>query len=148
MSLFDFLVLLVIAAIVGFIAQSLGRYRGGGVLVTIAIGFVGALFGGWIARRLGLPELLAINVGGVNFPIIWAIIGAVLFVSIVSLSQGGGGNRWGITPPTRVVLILSVILAALSLLMLLGLISVPVSTYALMAAAYFVLLFGNLVKGL
>lgn len=148
MTLFDFLVLLVIAAIVGFIAQSLGRYRAGGLLVTIAIGFVGAVFGSWLARRLGLPELLAIDVGGIHFPIVWAIIGAVLFVAIVSLSRFGGGYRWGITPPTRVVLILSVILAALSLLMVLGIISLPVSAYTLMALAYFVLLFGNLVRGL
>jgi uncharacterized membrane protein YeaQ/YmgE (transglycosylase-associated protein family) len=38
-----------------------------------------------MARGLGLPEIFAINIGGVVFPIIWALIGATLFVAVVSL---------------------------------------------------------------
>ena len=53
MTLFDILLLLLIAAVVGFIAQSLIGYRGGSLLVTIALGFIGAVVGIWLARRLG-----------------------------------------------------------------------------------------------
>ena len=86
MTLFELLVLLVIAAIVGFIAQSMIGYRGGSGLVTIAIGFIGAVFGTWLARRLGLPEFFSVRIGDVNFPIVWAIIGAILFVVLVALT--------------------------------------------------------------
>ena len=51
----------------------------------MALGFIGALLGTWLARALGLPELLAIPAGGMNFPIIWSIIGAALFVALIGL---------------------------------------------------------------
>ena len=147
MTLFELLVLLVIAAIVGFIAQSMIGYRGGSGLVTIAIGFIGAVFGTWLARRLGLPEFFSVRIGDVNFPIVWAIIGAILFVALVALSVRGG-YRWSVTPPTRVTLVLSVILGILSLLINYGVISLGISAYLLMAIAWLVLLLGNLVRGL
>jgi uncharacterized membrane protein YeaQ/YmgE (transglycosylase-associated protein family) len=53
--------------------------------VSIALGFIGALLGTWIAGRLGLPELLSIPVGGMHFPIVWSIIGAALFVAVINL---------------------------------------------------------------
>ena len=147
MTLFELLVLLVIAAIVGFIAQSMIGYRGGSGLVTIAIGFIGAVFGTWLARRLGLPEFFSVRIGDVNFPIVWAIIGAILFVALVALTVRGG-YRWSVTPPTRVTLVLSVILGILSLLISYGVISLGISAYLLMAIAWLVLLLGNLVRGL
>jgi uncharacterized membrane protein YeaQ/YmgE (transglycosylase-associated protein family) len=147
MTLFELLVLLVIAAIVGFIAQSMIGYRGGSGLVTIAIGFIGAVFGTWLARRLGLPEFFSVRIGDVNFPIVWAIIGAILFVALVALTVRGG-YRWSVTPPTRVTLVLSVILGILSLLINYGVISLGISAYLLMAIAWLVLLLGNLVRGL
>jgi len=45
MTLLEFLILLIIAAIVGSIAQAMVGYRGGGLLVTIALGFIGAVLG-------------------------------------------------------------------------------------------------------
>ena len=80
-----FLLLLLIAGICGAIGQAIGGYSHGGCLVSIALGFIGALLGTWIAGRLGLPELLAIPVGGVHFPIVWSIIGAALFVAVINL---------------------------------------------------------------
>jgi uncharacterized membrane protein YeaQ/YmgE (transglycosylase-associated protein family) len=147
MTLFELLILLVIAAIVGLIAQSLIGYRGGSGLVTVALGFIGAVFGTWLARRMGLPEFFTIRVGDIDFPIIWAIIGAILFVAVVALSVRGG-YRWNVTPPTRVTLVLSAILGVLSLLINYGVISLGVSAYLLMAIAWLVLLLGNLVRGL
>jgi uncharacterized membrane protein YeaQ/YmgE (transglycosylase-associated protein family) len=85
MTVIDLLVLLLIAGICGALGQAIAGYSRGGCLVAIALGFIGALFGGWLARQLGLPELLPVRVGGMNFPIIWAIIGAALFVAVISL---------------------------------------------------------------
>jgi uncharacterized membrane protein YeaQ/YmgE (transglycosylase-associated protein family) len=79
------LILLLVAGICGAIGQALTGYSHGGCLVSIALGFIGALLGTWLASKLGLPELLAVPAGGMRFPIIWSIIGAALFVAVINL---------------------------------------------------------------
>ena len=83
--LLQFLILLLIAGVCGAIGQAITGYSHGGCLVSIALGFIGALLGTWLAGMLGLPELLAIPAGGMRFPIIWSIIGAALFVAVINL---------------------------------------------------------------
>lgn len=85
MGLIEFLILLLIAGICGSIGQAIAGYTRGGCLVSIAVGFIGALLGSWIAVELGLPEYFNVNVGGSNFPILWSIIGSVIFVAIIGL---------------------------------------------------------------
>ena len=41
--------------------------------------------GAWIARKMGLGEILAVDIAGTRFPIVWSIIGATLFVAVVGL---------------------------------------------------------------
>lgn len=79
------LVLILIAAICGAIGQAIAGSVRGGLLVSIVLGFIGALLGPWIARTLSLPEPLIVNVGGQPFWILWSIIGAALFVAIIHL---------------------------------------------------------------
>ena len=90
-SLVDLLVLLLIAGVCGALGQAIGGYTRGGCLVSIALGFIGALLGSFLARKLGLPELFAVNIGGQNFPIIWSIIGAALFVAVIGLISRSRG---------------------------------------------------------
>ena len=85
MDLFDLLILLVVAGICGALGQAITGFSRGGCLVSIALGFVGAVVGMWMARMLGLPELFAIQIGTTNFPIVWSIIGSALFVAIIAL---------------------------------------------------------------
>ena len=85
MDLMSFLILLLVAGICGSIGQAIAGYSRGGCLVSIALGFIGALLGIYLARAVGLPELFNINIGGKPFPIIWSIIGSALFVAIISL---------------------------------------------------------------
>lgn len=85
MSLTEFLVLLVIAAICGAVGQALAGFDLGGCLVSIVVGFIGAYIGMWLSRKLGWPEMLAIKVGGKTFPIIWAVIGSAIFTLVVGL---------------------------------------------------------------
>jgi uncharacterized membrane protein YeaQ/YmgE (transglycosylase-associated protein family) len=85
MTILDLIVLLIIAGICGALGQAISGFSRGGCLVSIALGFVGALLGMWLARQLGLPELFAIQIGTTSFPIVWSIIGSALFVAIISL---------------------------------------------------------------
>jgi uncharacterized membrane protein YeaQ/YmgE (transglycosylase-associated protein family) len=85
MTLFDFLILMLIAGLCGAIGQAIAGYSRGGCLVSVALGFVGAAVGLWVARGLRLPELFALSVGGSTFPVVWAILGSALFVAFIGL---------------------------------------------------------------
>jgi uncharacterized membrane protein YeaQ/YmgE (transglycosylase-associated protein family) len=85
MSLFDLIVLLIVAGICGSLGQAITGYSRGGCLVSIALGFIGALLGMWLARMLHLPEILPVQIGTTNFPIIWSIIGSALFVAVIAM---------------------------------------------------------------
>jgi len=85
MTILEFLILLVIAAICGAIGQAIAGYTLGGMVITTVVGFIGAFVGTWLARTIGLPELLMVNIGGQPFPIVWAIIGSALFTAIIAL---------------------------------------------------------------
>ena len=85
MTLGSLLLLLLVAGICGSVAQALTGYSRGGCLVSIALGFVGAILGTWLGRLLGLGEILAIQFGGQSFPIVWSIIGAALFVALLNV---------------------------------------------------------------
>ena len=85
MTLFEWIVLFIIAGLCGALGQAISGYTRGGCLVSIALGFIGALIGVWLARQFGLPELFAVRIGDKNFPVIWSIIGSALFVAVISL---------------------------------------------------------------
>lgn len=90
-SLPSLLLLIVIAAICGAIGRAIAGNVRGGLVVSIALGFVGALLGPWVARSLKLPEPLMVNIGGHPFPVLWSIIGAALFVALIHLLSR---RRW------------------------------------------------------
>ena len=85
MTLGGLLLLLLVAGVCGSLAQGLTGYSHGGCLVSIALGFIGAVLGTWLAHLLGLGEILAIQFGGQSFPIVWSIIGAALFVALLNV---------------------------------------------------------------
>jgi uncharacterized membrane protein YeaQ/YmgE (transglycosylase-associated protein family) len=84
------IVLLVIAALCGAVGRAIAG-GGGGLLTSIALGFIGALLGPWVAQQLHLAEPLVLQVSGKPFPIVWSIIGAALFVALLHLVSG---RRW------------------------------------------------------
>jgi uncharacterized membrane protein YeaQ/YmgE (transglycosylase-associated protein family) len=91
MSLPAILVLLVIAAVCGAIGKAIAGSARGGLIVSIVLGFIGALLGPWVAGKLSLPEPFMIDIGGRAFPVLWSIIGAALFVAIIHLVSR---RRW------------------------------------------------------
>ncbi|MBK9714124.1 MAG: GlsB/YeaQ/YmgE family stress response membrane protein [Kouleothrix sp.] len=85
MSLVGLLLLILVGAICGAIAEMLVGYSPGGFLASVVIGFLGALIGSWLAPRIGLPSILAVNIEGFRIEILWAILGAVILLLILSL---------------------------------------------------------------
>jgi uncharacterized membrane protein YeaQ/YmgE (transglycosylase-associated protein family) len=55
MSMSELLLLLVIAAVCGAIGKAIAGSSRGGLIVSIALGFIGALLGPWVARSFKLP---------------------------------------------------------------------------------------------
>ena len=89
MTWIDVLLLLLVAGVCGALGQAISGFSRGGCLVSIALGFIGAILGMWLSRQLGLPELLILPVGGRSFPVVWSIIGAALFVAVIGLLTRG-----------------------------------------------------------
>jgi uncharacterized membrane protein YeaQ/YmgE (transglycosylase-associated protein family) len=89
-TLTGLIVLVIIAAICGAVGRAIAG-GGGGLLTSIALGFIGALLGPWVASQLHLAEPLVLPVSGQPFPIVWSIIGAALFVALLHLVSG---RRW------------------------------------------------------
>ena len=85
MTVFDLILLLIIAGICGSLGQAITGYSRGGCLVSIALGFIGAVLGVWLARKLGLPELFTVQIGTTAFPILWSIMGSALFAAVITL---------------------------------------------------------------
>lgn len=83
MTVLQLVLLLVVAGIAGGIGQSIAGYSRGGCLASIALGFIGALLGSWLAGALGLPSILVITIGSEHFPVVWSILGAALFVGVL-----------------------------------------------------------------
>src|SRR5262249_47485856 len=88
-SVVGLLILLAIAAICGAIGRAIAGGTHGGGLGSIALGFIGALLGSWLARRLPLPGAFGVTVGREHFPAGWWIGGSALLVAVVHLVSGG-----------------------------------------------------------
>ena len=85
------IILLIIAGICGAVGKALAGGTQGGLITSIALGFIGALLGPWVAHQLKLSEPFVIHLSGQSFPILWSIIGAALFVAFLHLISG---RRW------------------------------------------------------
>ena len=85
LSLENLIILLIVGGLAGAIGQRLAGYSRGGCLTSIALGFIGALIGTWAVKQFNLPEIYALKIGSTHFLIVWAIIGAALFVAVFGL---------------------------------------------------------------
>jgi uncharacterized membrane protein YeaQ/YmgE (transglycosylase-associated protein family) len=79
---------IVFGLVVGAVAKLLMPGRDpGGIIVTMVLGIVGALLGGFVGRALGMYNANE----GAGF--IMALVGAVLVLAIYRLSIGGRTHR-------------------------------------------------------
>jgi uncharacterized membrane protein YeaQ/YmgE (transglycosylase-associated protein family) len=84
------IVLIVIAAMCGAVGKALGGGARGGLIVSIALGFIGALIGPWVAHQLKLSEPIVLRISGESCPIIsWRF-----FTSCPGGGGAGAGTEW------------------------------------------------------
>jgi uncharacterized membrane protein YeaQ/YmgE (transglycosylase-associated protein family) len=81
MTLLEFAVYLVIAGVCGAVARAFGGGTRGGFMMSVLVGFLGAVVGMCLARAFHLPAFVAVAVGGHTFPIVWSIVGGLVLVA-------------------------------------------------------------------
>jgi len=93
MTIVGLLLLILVGALCGAIAELIVGWSPGGFLASTAIGFVGAGIGGWLARVLNLPSLLVVPIEGHRIEIFWTVMGAVLLLLVVSFVRRASYGR-------------------------------------------------------
>jgi uncharacterized membrane protein YeaQ/YmgE (transglycosylase-associated protein family) len=93
MTLVGLILLIIIGAVCGAIAEGLVGFHIGGIFTAVVIGFLGAVLGTWLAVQLRLPSVLVVTVDGQHIEIAWAILGAVLIVLILGLIRRTPSRR-------------------------------------------------------
>ena len=80
----DVLIWIVFGLVVGVVAKFVMPGRDpGGMIVTIVLGIVGAMLGGWIGRALGVYQ------PGQPAGFIMAVIGAIVVLAVYRLAFSG-----------------------------------------------------------
>jgi uncharacterized membrane protein YeaQ/YmgE (transglycosylase-associated protein family) len=77
----DLLITLIIGGIAGWLAGTIVRGKGYGIIVDILLGLAGAWLGGWLGKQLNIH--FAGNIGY----FITALAGAVIIVLLVRLTK-------------------------------------------------------------
>ncbi len=83
----NFIVWIIVGAIIGWVASMIMRTRGG-LLVNIIVGIVGAFIAGLVLTPL--LGISTINQNNFSFPALMvSLLGAIILLAIVSLFQRG-----------------------------------------------------------
>lgn len=93
MSVATIVIWLIVAAIAGAMGQLIAGSRGG-ILISVALGFFGAIVGTWLARQLNLPEILVITINGESFPLVWTLIGATILAALFGAFTRSNRRRY------------------------------------------------------
>jgi uncharacterized membrane protein YeaQ/YmgE (transglycosylase-associated protein family) len=93
LGIFIMVIKLLILLLIAFICGSLGARLAGsskkGCFTSIALGFIGAMIGSWLSRKMEISDLLYVR----DIPILWSIVGSALFVAVINLISGGSSGR-------------------------------------------------------
>ena len=92
MNVVELLVLAVIASLVGSVGARIAGRGSVGCLGSIVLGLVGAVLGRTLAQAANLPRFWELRLGTERFPVVWAVVGAALFVAFLGLLGGRKSN--------------------------------------------------------
>jgi len=84
MTFLDFIILLVVSAILGSLGAAIAGADNRGCLTNIVVGFAGALIGMWLSTKTGIHDFLYFR----KIPVFWSVIGAALLIGVVQALTG------------------------------------------------------------
>jgi uncharacterized membrane protein YeaQ/YmgE (transglycosylase-associated protein family) len=93
MTVIGFLLIIVVGAICGAIAEAIVGWSPGGFFAAAVVGILGAVLGGWAAPKIGLPSLFAVRIEGYSIEIVWSILGAIALLLILSAFRRSSYHR-------------------------------------------------------
>lgn len=92
MNLLSLLILLTITGICGAVAEFIVGYKpgGGGLVISIIVGVIGAFFGTWLATLFSadLASFGAVTVGNKSISLLWTLLGSLIVLFVLSLLRG------------------------------------------------------------
>ena len=74
----SFIAWIVLGLIAGFIASKIVNKSGGGMILDIILGIVGAVIGGYLFQTFGMAGVTGVNL----YSILVAVVGAIVFLVI------------------------------------------------------------------
>ncbi|NWG14202.1 MAG: hypothetical protein HXY20_11775 [Acidobacteria bacterium] len=83
--LIELLYISVVAVVCALLGLSTSRYSRGGLIVYLAFGFIGAFAGTYVSRALDFADVPDLTIGVTKFPVIWALVGAVLLIAAIGV---------------------------------------------------------------
>ena len=94
MTLVGFLLLVLVGAVCGAIAEFIVGWSPGGFVAAAVIGFAGALIGNWGAPLIHLPPLFTVRIEGHSIEVLWALLGSVALLIVLGVFRRSTYNRW------------------------------------------------------
>jgi len=79
----ELILIALVAIICGSLAQLTSGYSRGGWIVHLGVAFAGALAGVVVSRLLNAPAIYNIEYRQIDFPIIYSLVGAALFLGAI-----------------------------------------------------------------
>ena len=84
------IVIIIVGIVAGWLAGTIVRGGGYGLIGDLVIGIIGAFFGDWLLPQLGVH--LGTGIVGL---IVNATLGAIVLLILLRLISGAGGGRFG-----------------------------------------------------
>jgi uncharacterized membrane protein YeaQ/YmgE (transglycosylase-associated protein family) len=70
---------LILGLISGFIASKLVNKTGDGMVIDIVLGIIGAIAGGWLFNRFGMPGVTGLNIYSMLVSVVGAVVVLVIY---------------------------------------------------------------------
>lgn len=83
MTIGEFIILLLMSALLGILSQRLLGYKLGGMFISIFLGFIGAYVGKEMTAWFHLPVIFNVQIGDRSFPVIWSLFGCLVVTFVV-----------------------------------------------------------------
>jgi uncharacterized membrane protein YeaQ/YmgE (transglycosylase-associated protein family) len=85
MTTIVFLLLILLGASCGALAEFILGWSWRGFIASAAVGFIGTAMGDWFAPLAAFPALLPVRIEGHTVDIFWSVVGAIAFLVMMSV---------------------------------------------------------------